>query len=427
MRRLLPLAALVALGLPAGLAAQAPELRIAAGGAPATFAAALHRGYPAYPASALRSLGAEVASEPRGARVVLFGDTLVFDARSPFFLDGARVQQLVAPVYLEGGIVYLPHQFFAEWLPARYPRRLQLREGVLRVEPAAVAANGQGSAGGTKAAPATGAGAGKTTPSAAPAPAAPAGNGAGKAAAPSRAPEKEKRVVIIDPGHGGKDPGKVGPNGIREKDVVLKVATSLAAILRERGGYEVHLTRSRDTLIALADRPRLANRWKAGRPAALFLSIHANAGPSAARGFETFFLSEARTEDERRVAEMENAAIEYEDERPSAGLDDRDWILNNLRNDFYLRASNDLAEVIQGRLQGFHPGPNRGVKQAGFRVLVGAFMPAVLVELAFISNREEAKLLGDAAFQRRVAGALADAVDRFFASHEHLLTAEGAR
>src|SRR5690606_20702327 len=217
------------------------------------------------------------------------------------------------------------------------------------------------------------------------------------------------------------DPGKIGPNGLREKDVALAVSRRLAALLRAREGYEVHLTRTADTLISLDDRPALANRWKAGRPAALYISIHANSAGRGARGFETFFLSEARTEDERRVAEMENAAVAYEEERPHAnGGHELDAILNTLRNDFYLRASNTFAEIVQRHLRAFHPGPDRGVKQAGFRVLVGAFMPAVLVEVAFISDAREARLLGSSDFQQKIAFALARAVDEFFAAHEHL-------
>jgi N-acetylmuramoyl-L-alanine amidase len=247
-----------------------------------------------------------------------------------------------------------------------------------------------------------------------------AGHGFPAAPAPRAAtPAPPARVVILDAGHGGPDPGRIGPNRLREKDVTLSLVRRLGAILAERG-YEVHYTRTTDTLIALADRPRLANQWKAGRPSALFLSIHANAGPSKATGFETFFLSDARTEDERRVAEMENAAVEYERNGDAAALPEIDQIFNSLRNDFYIHASNDLAEAVQARLAAFHPGPNRGVKQAGFRVLVGAFMPAVLIEVAFISNAGEARLLGTASFQQKLARAIADAVDRFFDGHEHL-------
>lgn len=228
------------------------------------------------------------------------------------------------------------------------------------------------------------------------------------------------RVVVIDAGHGGRDPGKIGPTGLKEKDVTLRIAHRLAAELRDRG-YEVHLTRTRDTLIALADRAKLANRWRAERPGAVFLSIHANAARSrTARGFETFFLSDARTDDERRVAEMENEAIRFEDQPAVPAANGLDQILHNLRSDFLMRASHDLAAVLQGKFEGFHPGPNRGVKRAGFYVLVGAIMPAVLIETAFISNRQEATLLGSQAFQQELAWGIADAVDEFFRRNEHL-------
>ena len=226
---------------------------------------------------------------------------------------------------------------------------------------------------------------------------------------------RPRKVVIIDAGHGGRDPGRDGPGGLLEKNVTLTLARKLAAELEDRG-YEVHLTRDRDTLIALADRPRRANDWKRGRPRSIFISIHANAGVGQAAGFETFFLSDARTADERRVAEMENGAEAYEDGSAKAAPD-VDRILNSLRNDYYVRASDDLAELVQSRLADVHPGPNRGVKQAGFRVLVGAIMPAVLVETAFISNRKEARLLGSASFQRKLVQALADAIGDFFSRH----------
>jgi N-acetylmuramoyl-L-alanine amidase len=394
----------------AQLQAQGAELRIARGTEMRNFHAASHRGYAAYPAAALAALGANIEETPRGLRALLAGDTLTFDLFSPIFRDKRTTGQLASPVYKQGGTIYLPAQLFTEWLPAQRPETIRYRDGVLQV------AGPQ--------APAAPPAASPTTPSAAtPAAGAPAAKP--NPAAPAAA--AEPRVVIIDPGHGGKDPGNIGRGGIREKDLTLAVGRRLAEILREKGGYEVHLTRTTDTLIALADRPHLANRWKANRPAALFISIHANSVASTRpTGFETFFLSDARTEDERRVAEMENSAIEYEEVKEVGAGNDLDWIFNTLRNDFYIRASNDLAEVIQDRLATFHPGPNRGVKQAGFRVLVGAFMPAVLVEMAFLSNPAEAALLKDAAFQRKIASALAVAVDQYFSGHEHLWSAEAA-
>ncbi len=242
---------------------------------------------------------------------------------------------------------------------------------------------------------------------------APAGADTGRARA---------RVVVLDAGHGGRDPGRAGPDGVLEKDLTLRLVRRLAHELQDRG-YEVHLTRRADTLISLADRPRLANDWKRGRTQAVFVSIHANAGVTQATGFETYFLSDARTADERRVAEMENAAGEYED-KPAHAAPAVEQILNGLRNDYYVRASDDLAELIQRRLAFIHPGPNRGVKQAGFRVLVGAIMPAVLVETGFVTNRKEERWLTSDRGQSRLVDALANALDQFFARHAWAVGAE---
>jgi N-acetylmuramoyl-L-alanine amidase len=220
-------------------------------------------------------------------------------------------------------------------------------------------------------------------------------------------------LVIVDPGHGGPDLGALGPSGAREKDAVLAVGKRLAEVLQGRG-YEARMTRSTDTLIALEDRPHLANEWRGDRPA-LFLSIHANwVRDRSVRGFETFFLSDARTEDERRVAEMENAAVQYQSGPSIADTDELGTIRNSVRNDYYIRASYELAGLVQSELRGVNRGADRGVKQAGFIVLIGAFMPAVLIEVGFISNPSEERLLGTESFQTDLAEGIADAVDRFF-------------
>jgi N-acetylmuramoyl-L-alanine amidase len=431
MRRLLFLPFLF---LPLPLVAQ-DALRVERAGSAVTASAARDRGYTAYPASALEALGATVAVEAGRVRAVLLGDTLRFEALSPFFRVGSSVQQLADAVYVRGGVAYLPRQLFTEWLPARYPGRVSYAGGVLRVSGvlghAATPEGGSGRAGepGDAAPGATagrsrvlgapaGGGARATTGTTAVRPA--SGGSTGRRAA-GRA---DARVVVIDAGHGGKDPGRIGPGGVREKDITMLLAERLASLLEGRG-YEVHLTRTRDTLISLSDRPRFANEWKAGRPAALFVSIHCNGGARSVKGFETYFLSDARTADARRVAEMENAAERFE-EKPEGAKPELEGILNNLRNDFYVRASDDLAEAVQRRLAAIHPGPNRGVQQAGFRVLVGAFMPAVLVETAFVSNPQEERLLSRSSFQGKLVWAMAEAVDSFFDSHEHLW-ADGAR
>jgi N-acetylmuramoyl-L-alanine amidase len=427
-----PACAVLLLGLvcPGTLHGQAADLRIEADGGGRTVPGVV-AGAAAYPAAlAVEALGGRIVPDARGASLFLFGDTIrVFTFSSVIHLRG-EVHQLAFPVVTHAGALYLPEQFFIEWLPRRYPDRLAFAAGTLRTT--AGLASSEPAARSTPAPPPRSAEQAQTRESAAP-PARSAEQAQEAASPPPRpatqpapAPARPAgtRVVVIDAGHGGRDPGKIGPNRLREKDVALALAKRVGALLKERG-YEVHLTRTTDTLIALADRPRLANRWKGGRPSAIFLSIHANSvARGDARGYETFFLSDARTEDERRVAEMENAAVEFED---ADGEHDSelDGILAGLRNDYYVRASSELAEVVQEELSLFHTGPNRGVKRAGFNVLVGALLPAVLVEVAFISNREEANLLGTSAFQDKIAFGLAEAVDRFFERNGHLLTAGG--
>ena len=219
-------------------------------------------------------------------------------------------------------------------------------------------------------------------------------------------------LVVVDAGHGGVDPGATGPRGTREKTVTLSVARMVADLLRDETSYEVRMTRNRDTLIALRDRPRMANEWRAAagkqRPA-LFLSIHCNANRNpAGHGFESYFLSEAKTEDAKRVEAMENSAQQYE--TSSTGGDALSFILHDLRQNLYLRDSSSWAERIQEQLAGAQLGPERGVKQAGFMVLNGAFMPAVLVEIGFITNPREETMLTDPAVQRRIARALVRSV-----------------
>lgn len=363
-----------------------PPLHVDGVGEPVSVNVAMHRGYPAYPAWTLRNLGARVDGTARGARVVFESDTLEFDSGSPFFHALADDHQLVEPAYREGGIFYLPHQLFAEWLPETYPETLEFVDGHLRLKTAAAAG-----AAADAPEPASEAGGGSTGPP----------------------------IVVLDPGHGGPDPGRVGPSGLKEKDIVLQVSKRLARALADRG-YEVRMTRTTDTLIPLEERAHMANEWRGNRPG-LFLSIHANGvDDRRVTGFETFFLSDARTEDERRVAEMENASLAYESTSRVVGTDDLDFIMNNLRNDFYVRASHSLAGLVQDEFGGFHRGNDRGVKQAGFVVLIGAFMPAVLVELAFISNPGEERMLASGTFQVELAEGIADAVDRFFGENEEL-------
>jgi N-acetylmuramoyl-L-alanine amidase len=241
-----------------------------------------------------------------------------------------------------------------------------------------------------------------------------------------------RRTVIVDAGHGGPDNGMTGPLGagpkLYEKDVTLSVAKRLGEELKVRG-VDVVYTRTTDTLIALSDRGRIANR--AGGD--LFISIHVNApgsswrDPAGARGFETYFLAEAKTEDARRVERMENEAEQFEDV-PAVGKDNPlSFILNDMAQNEHLRESSDLAELIQQRLAIIHPGPSRGVKQAGFRVLVTAYMPSVLVEIGFGTNVREAAFLQNPEKQRVIAGAIADAAMEYLQRHERRVVGGGAQ
>jgi N-acetylmuramoyl-L-alanine amidase len=222
-----------------------------------------------------------------------------------------------------------------------------------------------------------------------------------------RAPEAETpRIVVIDPGHGGNDFGAQGPGGTAEKDITLAIARRLRAIIVNQLGYQVFLTRDRDQEISLDERTAIANSYKAS----LFVSIHANASRARrANGSEVYFLSyQASDEESRRVAMAEGAALP---EAQASG--DLALILWDMAQAEYLEESSALASRIEEELTASNGEESRGVKQAPFRVLVGATMPAVLVEVAFISNPEEEKLLASAAHQTRLAAALARGIGRF--------------
>jgi N-acetylmuramoyl-L-alanine amidase len=362
--------------------------------------------------AAVGALGGSVQRLPNHRYVVSVGGvSLEVADRVPFALVAGRLYPLVAAVRERNGTLEVPVQLLTDiapragallrWDPAR--RRLSSRLGE-------TAAAGSAPARATTAAPAV-----------KPAPSAPA---------PSRT--ARRRVIVVDAGHGGRDPGMRGWSAdrtpVREKDVTLGVALQLEQEL-ERRGYAVVMTRRTDTLVALDDRGRIANRSKGD----LFISVHVNAAnprwrePRAARGFETYFLAEAKTEDERRVAQMENEVVRFETEADAPKDDPLGFIINDMAQNEHLRESNDLAESVQQALRRVHPGPSRGVKQAGFRVLVKAYMPAVLVELGFGTNAADAAYMSSAAGQRELASAIADAASEYLARYQQRIGGGGGK
>ena len=228
-------------------------------------------------------------------------------------------------------------------------------------------------------------------------------------------------LIVIDPGHGGEDTGAKGPGGVMEKGVALEISKKVAEKLR-LAGFKVILTRDQDVFIPLAERTALANR----KGADLFISIHANAAKrKQASGSETYFLSRAKNDEARAVAALENASLKFE--RPDfdiEGMEDLDFILLDMVQNEFLKESQGLAAMIQDGMENHLAIPNRGVDQAGFFVLNKAYMPAVLVETAFISNANEARLLQKESFQEKIAQAVAEAVLKFKQKYEKINSAK---
>ncbi|MFA5779496.1 MAG: N-acetylmuramoyl-L-alanine amidase [Elusimicrobiota bacterium] len=219
-----------------------------------------------------------------------------------------------------------------------------------------------------------------------------------KKSKPTKAIHKLKKIVV-DAGHGGEDPGAIGPKGTKEKDINLIIAQRLKDILK-KNGYEVFLTRADDTFIPLADRTRFANKVMAD----LFVSIHCNASISDdTRGFEIYFLSDKATDRAAAaVANMENSVIALE--KPSlSGRRDIEKLLLSMAVTEFMNESATLCGTINRQVcDNFLNLDSRGVKQANFYVLRGATMPAVLVEVGFLSNVKEEKLLNQKKFQKKI-------------------------
>ena len=242
------------------------------------------------------------------------------------------------------------------------------------------------------------------------------GSGAASDGASQEARERWKLdTVVIDPGHGGKDPGATA-NGLYEKDIVLDVAHKLGDYVENRLGVDVVFTRTDDRFIPLEERGHMAN--EAG--AKLFISLHVNAARAhAAHGTETYFLGPSKTEAAEKVMERENSVIKYEDNTQRyEDYDEQALVRQTLTQSAYMRQSERLASMVQSQFEDRVQRDNRGVHQAGFYVLWSASMPSVLVELGFLTNPREARYLKSDRGQTLLASGLFRAVRAYKKKYE---------
>lgn len=226
-----------------------------------------------------------------------------------------------------------------------------------------------------------------------------------------------KRRIVIDPGHGGHDPGAIGPRNLYEKDVVLDIALKLKKILSGNPLNEVYLTRESDVFISLEERTAIANR----KDADLFVSIHANASPRRqAKGIETYLLNWTDDEEAMSVAARENAISIKKMRAMNTQMDIVELIKNDLirenKRDESIRLANYIQKSLTASLDSHKQVMNLGVKQALFYVLLGARMPSVLVEVSFISNPEEERLLASDAYRMDIAKGIAKGLSTYLTS-----------
>jgi N-acetylmuramoyl-L-alanine amidase len=350
-------------------------------------------------------LGLSLSLDGSTLRVTLNEQTFEFDIGSPFVRYAGVAYPLVGAPYVARDTIFLPLQ----WLTGHVPRLLGSRyhwdpwlSRLDEVPP--------------------------QTPVAAAAATAPVATRGGPTIPPAATPNpitglRLAHTVVVDPGHGGVDPGNPGmhfPRGLTEKDITLGIGRLLRTELQRRG-LSVVLTRSTDTLIDLANRPTFCRA-----DCDLFVSIHINSMPPGRRqtqvnGVETYFVSDAKTEDQKRVAEMENDALRFETETTSQTNSPLGFILNDLQLNEYLRESARLAELVQGRVAAIHPGEDRGVQQGPFLVLAAARRPAILVEAGFATNPSDGAFLASAQGQQRIASAIADGIVAYLVEFERKL------
>ncbi len=340
-----------------------------------------------------RPLGLTVSLDGAAARVTLGDGAFDFDVGSPFFRYAGAAYPMVGAPYIARDTLFLPLHWLADYVPRLLASRYRWDPWLARLD---------------------------ERPAAPPPPA---------VAVATPNPITGLRLphtIVVDPGHGGVDPGNPGltlPRGITEKDITLGIGKLLRAELVRRG-LNVVLTRASDTLIDLASRPLFCRV-----DCDLFVSIHVNSMPAGRRqkqvnGVETYFVSDAKTEDQKRVAQMENDALRFENSRAGSG-GPLGFILNDLQLNEYLRESARLAELVQGKVAAIHPGEDRGVQQGPFLVLAAARRPSILVETGFATNQKDGAFLGSTEGQRKIALAIADGIVAYLLEFERKIAGTG--
>jgi N-acetylmuramoyl-L-alanine amidase len=232
-------------------------------------------------------------------------------------------------------------------------------------------------------------------------------------------------VIVIDAGHGGKDVGAIGVNSVKEKDINLGVALKLGKLLeKEMKDVKVVYTRKDDTFIELFKRGKIAND-NGGK---LFISIHCNSTPdkpSNASGFEVYLLRPGRTKEAIEIAERENSVIRYEENQERyQKLTDENFILVSMAHSAYMKYSEKFSDLLDRQFSSDLSLNSRGIKQAGFYVLVGASMPSVLIETGFLSNKQDAAYLKSTKGQTEIANSIYLAINSFKEHYEKEMQTE---
>lgn len=382
-------AACLLLARPSGAPAAAGSFRIVRGSPPQATAigvTSLEAGGFLDLGELASSLGGNLAWSVPGEKITwrLGGVELEFEDMIAFFTAGGVRYQLVAEPRLAGGKFLVPLQLATEFLPRLLPDSYAFNtEGDLAVLSGSTPAVQQ--------------------------------------AQPTRDGKSYRiHTVVIDPGHGGKDPGTLGRRyRLSEKQIVLDICRRVARKIEERSDLKVVLTRGTDEFIPLAGRGQLANKSGAG----LFVSVHVNASRNRGLdGSSTYFLSAAKTDEERATAMLENGALKFEvGEQDSRSSDEINLILQDMAQNEYLRESKDLSEIIQRELARTSGLNDRGLRQANFAVLRGAYMPAALIETAYISNPGDEKKLNSPAFRDKLAEAITAGIIKYVQQYHRKL------